>query len=126
MRTVMIPFLNWPVPVLALELAIVSAVALALALIVVAVRAWRELAADERAWRADPDAASWDGDAPAAALATLVRLHREDRWHQDLAEIRADERAIDEWRDAGYPPGRVPYAITGAAARYRSRLQLVA
>lgn len=114
-----IPILNRPVPLLAVELAAVAACALLVALVVIAARAWRELRADERRW---DESAGWD-DAARAAIWLAVEA---ERWRTDVAEIHADERAIDQWLEAGCPADRVPYAITGAAARHKSRLVLVA
>lgn len=116
MRT--IEFLGWTLPVLALQLLVIAAAALAIAFLVTAYNLWRQWRADEAAWqqRAD-DARMWDDDDQADAL----RIAAEHLWREDLAQIHADTIAIDEWRDAGYPPHRQPYAITAAEERSDKR-----
>ena len=60
----------------------------------------------------DPGDLTRQHDEMGCTLSIYELLADDERWRYDLAEIHADERAIDAWLKAGCPADHVPYALT--------------
>lgn len=118
-----ITLLTWTAPAWTWLLGVLALLCVAVALIV----HWARIVGDERAaeleleqYRAelygcacgDPGDLTRQHDEMGCTLSIYELLADDERWRFDLAEIHADERAIDAWLAAGCPADHVPYALT--------------